>query len=155
MGMGTMNVGFLAGCRIETRDRGAHRCGADISALRCPRPVCFVKTHKCASSSVQNVLLRYGDRRGLRFVLPPRTNYLGHPRPFHRSMAPGRPPFDVLAHHARFHEAEMRAVLRPRPRFLTIVREPAALFESLYSYYDLRVRPSLFFSALHAAAALL
>ncbi|XP_075534766.1 galactosylceramide sulfotransferase-like [Dermacentor variabilis] len=113
----------------------------DVAARRCPpRPaaVCFVKTHKCASSSVQNVLLRYGDRRGLRFVLPPRTNYLGHPRLFHRSMAPGRPPFDVLAHHARFHEAEMRAVLRPRPRFLTIVREPASLFESLYSYYDLR-----------------
>ncbi|XP_072142206.1 galactosylceramide sulfotransferase-like [Dermacentor andersoni] len=113
---------------------------------RCPpRPaaVCFVKTHKCASSSVQNVLLRYGDRRGLRFVLPPRTNYLGHPRLFHRSMAPGRPPFDVLAHHARFHEAEMRAVLGPRPRFLTIVREPASLFESLYSYYDLGTKTRL------------
>ncbi|XP_070387591.1 galactose-3-O-sulfotransferase 3-like isoform X3 [Dermacentor albipictus] len=63
-----------------------------------------------------------------------RTNYLGHPRPFHRSMAP---PFGVLAHHARFREAEVR------PRFLTIVREPAALFESLYSYYDLGAKTRL------------
>ncbi|XP_050042888.1 galactosylceramide sulfotransferase-like [Dermacentor andersoni] len=110
--------------------------------LRCPteeqRSVCFVKTHKCASSSVQNMLMRYGESHGLRFLLPKSKNYLGHPSLFHRSMAPGRPPFDMLVHHARFHETEMRAVLRQRPRFVTIVREPAALFESLYSYYNLK-----------------
>lgn len=110
--------------------------------LRClteeHRSVCFVKTHKCASSSVQNMLMRYGESHGLRFVLPKTKNYLGHPRLFNRLMAPGRPPFDMLVHHARFHEAEMRAVLRRRPHFVTIVREPATLFESLYSYYALK-----------------
>lgn len=125
----------------------AFRPALDVRLWRCRprRSVCFVKTHKCASSSVQNVLLRYGESHGLRFVLPPRTNYLGHPRPFHRSMAApsGRPPFDVLAHHARFREAEMRAVLRPGAAFVTIVREPAALFESLYSYYDLQAKTRL------------
>ncbi|XP_077516313.1 galactosylceramide sulfotransferase-like isoform X1 [Amblyomma americanum] len=125
----------------------AFRPALDVRLWRCRprRSVCFVKTHKCASSSVQNVLLRYGESHGLRFVLPPRTNYLGHPRPFHRSMAApsGRPPFDVLAHHARFRESEMRAVLRPGAAFVTIVREPAALFESLYSYYDLQAKTRL------------
>lgn len=115
------------------------------------RSVCFLKTHKCASSSVQNVLMRYGDSHGLRFVLPPRKNYLGHPRPFNRSMAPGQPPFDVLAHHARFNEAEMRAVLGPDPAFVTIVREPASLFESLYSYYDFKTKTRLNLEQLSAA----
>ncbi|XP_065300663.1 galactosylceramide sulfotransferase-like isoform X2 [Dermacentor albipictus] len=109
---------------------------------RCPteeqRSVCFLKTHKCASSSVQNMLMRYGESHGLRFVLPKSANYLGHPDLFNRTMASGRPPFDMLVHHARFYETEMRAVLTQRPLFVTIVREPAALFESLYSYYGLK-----------------
>ncbi|XP_077520745.1 galactosylceramide sulfotransferase-like isoform X2 [Amblyomma americanum] len=117
------------------------------------RSVCFVKTHKCASSSVQNVLLRYGESHGLRFVLPARANYLGHPRLFNRSMAAlGAPPFDLLAHHARFNEAEMRAVLRPGAAFVTIVREPASLFESLYSYYEFRARTHLTLEEVAAAA---
>lgn len=115
------------------------------------RSVCFLKTHKCASSSVQNVLMRYGESHGLRFVLPSRKNYLGHPRPFNRSMAPGPPPFDILAHHARFNEAEMRAVLGPDPAFVTIVREPASLFESLYSYYDFKSKTRLSLEQLSAA----
>ncbi|XP_075538624.1 galactosylceramide sulfotransferase-like [Dermacentor variabilis] len=114
---------------------------------RCPtekqRSVCFLKTHKCASSSVQNMLMRYGESHGLRFVLPKSANYLGHPHLFNRSMAVGRPPFDMLVHHARFHETEMRAVLGQRPLFVTIVREPAALFESLYSYYDLKGKTNM------------
>lgn len=100
------------------------------------RTVCFVKTHKCASSSVQNLLMRYGESHDLRFALPSWSNILGGPLLFNRSMPFGQPPFDVLAHHARFNEAEMRAVLGPDPVFITIVREPAALFESLYSYYE-------------------
>ncbi|XP_064464655.1 galactose-3-O-sulfotransferase 4-like isoform X3 [Ornithodoros turicata] len=103
--------------------------------------VCFLKTHKCASSSIQNIMLRFGDGHDLSFVLPPASNYLGHPAPFHRSMAPTLANtsgyFDLLVHHARFNEAEMRHVLAPGAKFVTIVREPAELFESLYSYYDL------------------
>ncbi|XP_075535527.1 galactosylceramide sulfotransferase-like [Dermacentor variabilis] len=89
------------------------------------------------------MLMRYGESHGLRFVLPKSANYLGHPSLFHRKMASGRPPFDMLVHHARFHETEMRAVLRQRPLFVTIVREPAALFESLYSYYDLKGKTNM------------
>nr|XP_054932256.1 galactose-3-O-sulfotransferase 4-like [Dermacentor andersoni] len=116
------------------------------------RSVCFVKTHKCASSSVQNMLMRYGESHGLRFVLPKRPNYLGHPSLFHPSMAPAWPPFDMLVHHARFHETEMRAVLRQRPFFVTIVREPAALFESLYSYYTLKRKTNMSLEQFSSAA---
>lgn len=115
------------------------------SACRPRRSVAFLKTHKCASSSVQNVLLRYGDRHNLSFVLPNKSNYLGHPKRFNHTMASGNGSrrFQILAHHARFEEAEMRRVLAPDVLFVTIVREPASLFESLYSYYDLKAKSGM------------
>ena len=36
----------------------------------------FLKTHKCASSAVQNILIRWGMARDLNFVLPLDGNYL-------------------------------------------------------------------------------
>ncbi|XP_065288650.2 galactosylceramide sulfotransferase-like isoform X2 [Dermacentor albipictus] len=99
--------------------------------------VFFLKTHKCASSTVQNLLVRYGERHGLTFALPPSGVYLGHPDFLNRTMAQGTPPFDMLVHHTRFQEVEARALLKPDPVFVTIVREPASLFESLYSFNDL------------------
>ena len=36
----------------------------------------FLKTHKCASSSVQNILIRWGLTRDSNFVLPHTGNYL-------------------------------------------------------------------------------
>ena len=41
------------------------------------RKIAFAKTHKTASSTVQNVLLRYGLANNLEFLLPPVNNYLG------------------------------------------------------------------------------
>ena len=37
----------------------------------------FLKTHKCASSSVQNILMRFGLKNELNFVLPSAGNYVG------------------------------------------------------------------------------
>ena len=42
------------------------------------RKIGFAKTHKTASSTVQNVLLRYGLSFGAEFVLPEKRNYLGN-----------------------------------------------------------------------------
>ncbi|CAN7996742.1 unnamed protein product, partial [Ixodes hexagonus] len=125
----------------------------EAATCRPRRSVGFLKTHKCASSSVQNVLLRYGERHNLSFVLPARTNYLGHPRRFHHTMAPdnGTRRFDVLAHHTRFDETEVRRVLVPGAVLVTIVREPASLFESLYSYYDLRSKSGVSLDAISAS----
>lgn len=112
---------------------------SDQMTCRPRRSICFLKTHKCASSSVQNLLMRYGDRNNLSFVLPPKNNYLGHPKHFNRRMALDYDArrYDMLVHHSRFQEREMRAVLAPHPVFVTIVREPASLFESIFSYYAL------------------
>ena len=48
--------------------------------------VAFLKTHKAASSSVQNILMRYSREHGLNLVLPSAGNYLGRYVPFSRAM---------------------------------------------------------------------
>lgn len=134
--------GALLHAKLTLPWAGTQHNDVGTSALCSPQlSVGFLKTHKCASSSIQNILLRFGDRHNLSFVLPPASNYLGHPKLFHRSMAPvlanGSPTFHILAHHTRFQEGEFRHVLAPGAKLVTIVREPAELFESLFSYYDL------------------
>ena len=42
------------------------------------RKIAFAKTHKTASSTVQNILLRYGLANGVEFLLPAAHNYLGN-----------------------------------------------------------------------------
>jgi galactosylceramide sulfotransferase/galactose-3-O-sulfotransferase 2 len=48
----------------------------------------FLKTHKTASSSVQNVLLRYGLLNRLDFVLPSTGNHLNDPNHFYLNLGP-------------------------------------------------------------------
>ena len=50
--------------------------------------VVFLKTHKTASSTIQNIFFRYGLRNNLRFALPEKgwkSHLLGYPNPFQRS----------------------------------------------------------------------
>ena len=61
---------------------------APAAAGRCApqHRVAFLKTHKAASSSVQNILMRYSRDHGLNLVLPSAGNYLGRYVPFSRAM---------------------------------------------------------------------
>jgi len=43
-----------------------------------------MKTHKCASTTVQNILMRYGLEQDLNFVLPLTGHYLGKTKSFDR-----------------------------------------------------------------------
>ncbi|XP_062036391.1 galactose-3-O-sulfotransferase 4 isoform X1 [Lepus europaeus] len=103
----------------------------------------FLKTHKSGSSSVLNLLHRYGDRHGLRFALPDRYQF-GYPRLFQASRVKGyRPqggvgtqtPFHILCHHMRFNLKEVLQVMPSDSFFFSIVRDPAALARSAFSYY--------------------
>ncbi|XP_055947504.1 galactosylceramide sulfotransferase-like [Argiope bruennichi] len=100
--------------------------------------IVFLKTHKCAGSSIQNILLRYGDKHKLNFVLPRSGNYLGHPSLFSRTMVgpPRSFSFNILAHHTRLNYDEIRAVMPSNSVYITIVRDPIQIFESSYSYYS-------------------
>ena len=112
----------------------------------CPKRkhIMFLKTHKCASSSIQNILLRFGDSKDLFFALPKTDNYLGHPTRFSRRFV--LDPFmlknrynlsySIIAHHLRFNYKELVSILPEDTIFITILRDPVKLFESLFVYYD-------------------
>ena len=55
------------------------------------RRIAFLKNHKCASTTIQNILLRYGLANNLNFVLPTKGPHLGQNKPFKRSMIRGTP----------------------------------------------------------------
>lgn len=99
----------------------------------------FLKTHKCASSTVQNILMRFGHMENLDFLLPTMHNYIGNPIHFNTSMVSNKystvdGKFDMFVHHTRYSQ-EVKSVMRSGTIYVTILREPASLFQSLYSFY--------------------
>ncbi|XP_023225006.1 galactose-3-O-sulfotransferase 2-like [Centruroides sculpturatus] len=106
--------------------------------------VVFLKTHKCASSSIQNIFLRYTDKHNLTLVLPlfSSTNYLSSTKPFNRSMI-GRVPwssfgYNILCHHMVFNYPEVKALMPSDTIYVSIIRNPVSVFESLYVYGNLK-----------------
>ncbi|KAH8030104.1 hypothetical protein HPB51_006536 [Rhipicephalus microplus] len=90
------------------------------------RNIVFLKTHKCASSTVMNIFLRYGTEHGLNFVLPRSryTHYIGHPELFSRRLvvdvSPYNMTYNILTHHTRYDDEEMHALMPPDSLYVTI-----------------------------------
>ncbi|KAJ0055944.1 hypothetical protein NL108_016699, partial [Boleophthalmus pectinirostris] len=84
--------------------------GPSLGSCQPHTHIMFLKTHKTASSTVLNMLYRFGEERGLRFALP--LGYqLGYPLPFnaHRVKGykgPGASDFHIMGNHMRFNRAE-------------------------------------------------
>lgn len=127
---------------------------ADKSAsqvISIPNTICkakqnilFLKTHKTGSSSIQNIFLRYGDEHNLTFVLPKKSNYLGHPTPFKRGMVSWQQAClqytekNIFTHHARYNYEEMKSIMPNDTIFVTILRDPVAVTESVVSYFNIK-----------------
>ncbi|KAB1251745.1 Galactose-3-O-sulfotransferase 3 [Camelus dromedarius] len=108
-----------------------------------PRPkhmtVAFLKTHKTAGTTVQNILFRFAERHNLTVALPHPSceHQFCYPRNFSAHFVhPATRPPHVLASHLRFDRAELQRLMPPGTVYVTILREPAAMFESLFSYYN-------------------
>lgn len=89
---------------------------------------------------MQNILLRFGYARELDFVLPVRDNYIGNPNPFNVRMInndlsslSGK--YNIFTHHTRYNTEQMRSAMYDDTAFVTILRHPADVFESIFSYY--------------------
>ncbi|XP_042219804.1 galactose-3-O-sulfotransferase 4-like isoform X2 [Homarus americanus] len=105
--------------------------------------VMFLKTHKCASTTVQNIFLRYGYTHNLTFALPSGGNYLGNPKFFKASMIPNKlmprhGKVDLFAVHSRLNPPEHKRILYNDTRWITIVREPSTLYESLFNFFHMK-----------------
>ncbi|KAF0304514.1 Galactosylceramide sulfotransferase [Amphibalanus amphitrite] len=103
------------------------------------RSIFFLKTHKCGSSTVQNILLRHGERHALDFVLPGQGNYIGSPEPFQarwipQSLRPRSGHYHIFTHHTRLNVPETQRVMDPDAAWVTILRDPVTQFESAFDY---------------------
>ena len=100
----------------------------------------FLKTHKCASSSVQNILFRFGLKNHLTFALPSAGNYLGRYVKYSKAMLANTVwdkvglDYDMFALHTIWNKAEVERTLGPGAVYITILRDPVELFESLWVY---------------------
>lgn len=83
--------------------------------------------------------MRFGHNENLDFLLPKKFNYIGNPEHFNTSMISEKystedGKFDMFVHHTRYSQ-EIKSVMRPGTIYVTILREPTALFQSIFSFY--------------------
>nr|XP_057922789.1 galactose-3-O-sulfotransferase 3 [Doryrhamphus excisus] len=112
-------------------------CAATLKAKH--TNVAFLKTHKTASTTVQNLLFRFAERNNLTVALPRQacSHQFCYPRSFSAHFVhPHTLPPNIISSHMRFKEAEVRRLMPNNTVYVTILREPASMFESLFSYYS-------------------
>ncbi|XP_046385291.1 galactose-3-O-sulfotransferase 4-like isoform X2 [Ischnura elegans] len=132
----SIHIGSLFAQINESREEGT-KCQAKTSLF-------FLKTHKCGSSTVQNILMRFGRRHNLFFVLPESDNYLGNPEHFSpefigpKVQIPNGEKYDIFTHHTRYDHEAIRGIMKDGTPFVTIMRDPIKLQLSLYDYYYLQ-----------------
>ncbi|KAM9836427.1 galactose-3-O-sulfotransferase 3 [Aulostomus maculatus] len=101
--------------------------------------VAFLKTHKTASTTMQNLMFRFAERNNLTVALP--VQACGHQFCYPRSFSshfvhPHTLPPNILTSHMRFNKAEVQRLMPNDTVYITILREPSSMFESLFSYYN-------------------
>lgn len=103
--------------------------------------ILFLKTHKTGSSTVTNILNRYGDTRSLIFAMPATKKSYSFYWPLSFSLrftqvlwkAP-----NILCNHARYKKAPMNWLFpKQTTHYVTILREPTQHFESIFNFFFL------------------
>lgn len=100
--------------------------------------VAFLKTHKTASSTMQNLLFRFAERNNLTVALPVQTceHQFCYPQMFTSHFVhPHTMPPNIITNHMRFNKAELQRLMSNNTIYITILREPSAMFESSFTYY--------------------
>ncbi|XP_071394075.1 galactosylceramide sulfotransferase-like [Centroberyx affinis] len=103
--------------------------------------IVFLKTHKTASSTILNILYRYGDSRNLTFALPlSKHSQLFYPFFFASHFVEGVSSrsvrqFHIMCNHMRFRKSEVAKVMPEDTFYFSILRHPVAMMESIFIYY--------------------
>ena len=125
----------------------------DLLSDDTPPPPCkpvnnilFLKTHKTGSSTVTNILNRYGDTRDLMFALPISRSLYSFfwPRPFQLrfTQAFGRAP-NILCNHARYNKVPMNWLFpKTTTRYITILSLSLTFFILINVSLDRKTRSS-------------
>ena len=104
------------------------------------RHIGFVKVHKAASSTMQNIFFRFGIKRSLTFAFSIHPNYFSRTA---KSSLPlvkpsKRSSYDIICNHGVFNKSVYSAILPKDTVYLAIVREPLDLFISSVNFYTQR-----------------
>ena len=104
------------------------------------RHIAFLKVHKAASSTVQNILYRFGSQRNVSFVLPYNSHYISQHNserynPVLPSLDKQTGKFDILCNHVMFNQTKFKDLMYDDAVYLAIVRDPLDLFISAAYYY--------------------
>ena len=101
------------------------------------RHIGFLKVHKAASSTMQNIFFRFGLKRNLTFVFTEHPNYFsreyGKPIPLVKPTK--RSGFDILCNHGVFNYDLYSSLLPNDTVYIGIVRDPLAVFISAVNFY--------------------
>ncbi|XP_059188074.1 galactose-3-O-sulfotransferase 2 [Centropristis striata] len=103
--------------------------------------IVFLKTHKTASSTILNILYRYGESKNLTFALPlNKHSQLFYPFSFASHFVEGVSSqsvrqFHIMCNHMRFKKSEVAKVMPEDSFYFSILRHPVAMMESIYIYY--------------------
>ncbi|KPP70218.1 galactosylceramide sulfotransferase-like [Scleropages formosus] len=116
----------------------SHNAGGQTSICTPKVDVMFLKTHKTGSSTVLNILFRFGEKHHLKFAFPDSRNDFFYPSPFQRSQVKDYRAgvcFNIICNHMRFNEPEVAKLIPVDTTYVTILRDPAELFESSFHYF--------------------
>ena len=110
--------------------------------------VYFLKTSKTGSTTVANILMRFGFRRkNSNFLLGELNNgalfFLNGYMPFSleacwlgRNIKPNKPIFDFSYAHMRYNKTAVDAIMHPKTKKISILRDPTTNFISSWKYYS-------------------
>ncbi|XP_078521905.1 galactose-3-O-sulfotransferase 2-like [Lissotriton helveticus] len=103
--------------------------------------IVFLKIHKSASSTIMNILFRFGEAHNLTFALPYNSvTQLYYPHYFSARFVEGYSSdtanrFNIMCHHMRFQQQEVEKVMPYNTFYFAILRNPVQLMESSFAYY--------------------
>ncbi|KAL7849455.1 hypothetical protein SRHO_G00210780 [Serrasalmus rhombeus] len=113
----------------------------EVGVCRPKNHIVFLKTHKTASSTILNILYRYGDSQNLTFALPANMySQLYYPYFFMSYFVEGSrfgrvKEFHIMCNHMRFRGLEVRKVMPVDTFYFSILRNPVSMMESIFTYY--------------------
>ncbi|XP_033101739.1 galactosylceramide sulfotransferase-like [Anneissia japonica] len=118
------------------------KISTDYRPCKPHRNIVFFKTHKCGSSTTQNIFLRFGDTRNLTFAMP-LENTFGYDHIFSLSklflpsMVQTLPTteYNLLCHHCTFNRKGFEEIMPSDSFYTTIIREPVSVFDSYFAYF--------------------
>ncbi|XP_067051349.1 galactose-3-O-sulfotransferase 2-like isoform X2 [Acropora muricata] len=103
--------------------------------------VVLLRTHRSGSSTIANIMYRYGDLNDLEFALPKQKSYDFYwPLNFNPSFVDKKylnlTPPDLLIN-ARYSPDTMTSFMSKDSYFVTIIRKPSSHFESVFNGYQI------------------